>query len=95
MKAVERARISYSDGVTSSSAFLNHWLRDGFGFGESSFFSELTTMRGDWCGMYATSGGTAKGVFEITHHNFDSTASSLLLGSTNNLCKPSFVRSLI
>ena len=45
--------------------------------------------------MYATSGGTAKGVFEITHHNFDSTASSLLLGSTNNLCKPSFVRSLI
>jgi hypothetical protein len=44
LKAVERARISYSDGVTSSSAFHSHWLRDGFG--ESSFFSEFTAMSG-------------------------------------------------
>ena len=41
LKAVEKARISHSDDVTSSNALLNQWLR---GFLESSLFSEVTTM---------------------------------------------------
>ena len=42
MKAVERARISHSDDVTSSNAFINHRLRGDFG--ESSAFSEVVAM---------------------------------------------------
>ena len=42
MNAVERAKISHSDDVTSSSAFVNHRLRGEIG--ESSAFSEVVAM---------------------------------------------------
>ena len=44
LNAVEKARMSHSDDATSSNAFLNHRLRDGFG--EPSLFSELAAMTG-------------------------------------------------
>ena len=53
MNAVERARMSHSDDVTSSSTLLNH--PSGDGFGESLCFSGFTAMSGSqreelWCG---------------------------------------------
>jgi hypothetical protein len=42
LKAVDKARISHSDDVTSSNALLNQWLR---GFWVLSLFSKVTMSR--------------------------------------------------
>ena len=69
LKAVEKARISHSDDMTSSNALLNQRLR---GFWELSLFSEVTTISrkpleglqsaGMEVCVWDASGGTAKGV---------------------------------
>ena len=60
LKAVERARISHSDDVTSSNALLSQWPR---GFWESSIFSEVTTMdrRKPLGGLQRAGNGDASG----------------------------------
>ena len=67
LKAVEKARISHSDDMTSSNALLNQRVR---GFWELSLFSEVTTISRleglqsagmEGC-VWDASGGTVKGV---------------------------------
>lgn len=104
LKAVEKARISHSDDVTSSNALLNQWPR---GFWESSFFSEVEVAAMDrrklLRGLQSAGNGRrerqqlkVKRCLKFNYYTVHNLVSSLLLPhSTDNLCNPSFVRSFI